>query len=80
MMTQSAASADERDDEEDGAGTSRDMPSQMEIIAARQAQAQAHHDRAAPGHEGAASGQSLWVGIIATVVAVASAIAVWMVS
>jgi hypothetical protein len=74
IVTQSA-SADERDDREDGAGT----PSVIEVAAARQAQVQ-EQSRLARRHEEAAAGSSIWPGMVAVLLAVISAIAVWMVS
>jgi hypothetical protein len=70
-----SVSADERDDREDGAGT----PSVMEVAAARQAQVQVQSGLARR-HEEAASGSSMWPGVVAVLLAVISAIAVWMVS
>jgi hypothetical protein len=74
IVTQSA-SADERDDREDGART----PSVIEVAAARQAQVQAQ-SRLARGHDEAAVRPSIWPGMVAVLLAVISAIAVWMVS
>jgi hypothetical protein len=51
----------------------------MEVAAARQAQVQ-EQPRLARGHEEAAAGSSIWPGMVAVLLAVISAIAVWMVS